>query len=213
MRQQVAFAAACAAVLLTAVAPAQGRQKSAADQDAAALRAYRMTPATLQKVSAAVHTFAQAMQNDPTYKSAMAASQELEALQDKDERTEAENHRVAVLEKQVEDAEKEFQALSGSSDADEGSATLADMARNIARVPHMADALKSAGLSPRELATFEMAMLQAGFAAGFKKAGMLKELPPGVSPENVQFVLDHEAEIKQIQQEMSGGMGGKPDGR
>jgi hypothetical protein len=38
--------------------------------------------------------------------------------------------------------------------------------------------------------------------AGFKKAGTLKDVPPGVSPENVQFVLDHEAEIQQVQKEM-----------
>jgi len=33
-----------------------------------------------------------------------------------------------------------------------------------------------------------------------KKSGALKTLPPGVNAENVQFVLDHEAEIQRLQQ-------------
>ena len=203
------IAVVCGAAL-TVGSGVQAHQSAAAqNQDAAELRAYHMTEATLHKISAAAHTFAQAMQNDPRYKSAMAAGRELQALQDKENRTEAEDRRVDALEKQIDDAEKEFEALAPPDDSD-NSQTIADAARKIASMPHMADALKSAGLSAHEFATFETAMMQAGFAAGFKKAGMLKELPPGVSPENVQFVLDHEAELQQIQKDLSGGSGSGP---
>jgi hypothetical protein len=39
---------------------------------------------------------------------------------------------------------------------------------------------------------------------------MLKALPPGVSSENVQFVLDHETELQRIQEDMAGGAGHNP---
>jgi hypothetical protein len=209
MKPSLIVAAACAALLTTMVPAAQARQKPATDRDEADLRAYRLAAATLHKVSAAAHVFAQAMQNDPKYRDAMAAGRELQALQDKENRTEAEDRRVDALEEQVEAAEKQFQALSASNDSDD-SPTLDDMAHKIASIPHMSEALKSAGLTPREFATFETAVSQAGFAAGFKKAGTLKELPPGVSPENVQFVLDHETELQRIQEDMAGGAGHTP---
>ena len=39
----------------------------------------------------------------------------------------------------------------------------------------------------------------ASFAAGFKKEGMLTAMPEGVSPENVKFVEEHEAELTALQ--------------
>jgi hypothetical protein len=47
-----------------------------------------------------------------------------------------------------------------------------------------------------------LSMMQAGMVAGFKKAGMLKEIPKDVSPENVKFMEEHEAQLKALQQEM-----------
>ena len=205
------IAALCGAAL-TAGSSVRAQQQPAATQDDAVLRAYRLTPATLQKVGAAAHAFAQAMQNDPKYKSAMAAGRELQALQDKENRTEAEDRRIDALEKQVDEAEKAFEALAPSNDSDDAQ-TIADAARKIANMPHMSDALAGAGLTPRDFATFEMAMMQAGFAAGFKKAGLLKQMPPGVPPENVQFMLDHERELQQIQKDLSGGSGNGPGSR
>jgi hypothetical protein len=37
-----------------------------------------------------------------------------------------------------------------------------------------------------------------------KKAGQLKQAPPGVSMENVQFVIDHETEIAELGAQMAG---------
>jgi hypothetical protein len=99
-----------------------------------------------------------------------------------------------ALERQVE----EMSAENDPGDAQ----TLADMVQKIAAMPHMAEALASAGLSPREYAKFNLTLLQAGFFAGMKKAGQLRQLPPGVSMENVQFVIDHEREIAALNPEM-----------
>jgi hypothetical protein len=78
------------------------------------------------------------------------------------------------------------------------------MERSIASVPHMSDALAKAGLPPREYAKFSLAMLQAGMVAAMKKSGTIKTIPPesGVSPENVQFMIDHEKEIADLTRQM-----------
>jgi len=208
MREPFRIAAVCAA-MLTMTVPAVAGQK-APDRDAAELSAYRLSSATLNKVTAAIHAFVQAMQNDPKFKSVIAAQRELDALEDKDPRTPAEDRRMEVLQKQVDDAEKQMEALGGSDD--KAAETIADMAQTLGKIPHISEALGSAGLTMHEFALFEMSMLQAGFAAGLKKAGLLKQMPPGVPPENVQFVIDHEAEIQRIQTEMSS-IGGKSPGR
>ena len=74
------------------------------------------------------------------------------------------------------------------------------MEAGIKKLPPLANALQKNGISPHEYATFTMALLQAEMAAGLKKSGQLKSLPPGVNADNVQFVLDHDAEIQRIQQ-------------
>jgi hypothetical protein len=73
----------------------------------------------------------------------------------------------------------------------------------------MANGLKAAGMAPREYATFMMAMLQASMVAGFKKSGMLKEIPKDVSAENVKFIEEHQKELEALQKEFQGlGSGG-----
>ena len=201
MKQSVKIAAVCAALLTMIVPAAQSSLLQKADADTVELAKYKLSAATLKKVGAAAHAFAQALQNDPKFKGAIAAGRELEALENKDPRTPAEDRRIEELQKQVDEAEKQMQALVGSDDND-NSATISDMARKLAAIPHMSEAFKSAGLTAHEFALFETSLMQASIVAGFKKAGTLKEVPPGVSPENVQFVLDHEAEIQQVQKEM-----------
>jgi hypothetical protein len=207
MRQSVEIAAICAA-LLTMIVPAVQASplQKKTDPDTVELSNYKLSAATLKKVTSAAHAFAQAMQNDPKFKGAIAAGRELEALENKDPRTPAEDRRIEELQKQVDEAEKQMQALTGSDDKDD-SATLTDMARKLSAIPHMDEAFKSAGLTAHEFALFEASLLQAAMVAGFKKAGTLQQIPPGVPPENVQFVLDHEAEIQQVQKEMSGFVG------
>jgi hypothetical protein len=201
MRQSLKIAAVCAALLTMIVPAAQPSLLQKADADTVELAKYKLSAATLKKVGVAAHAFVQALQNDPKFKGAIAAGRELEALENKDPRTPAEDRRIEELQKQVDEAEKQMQALVGSDDKDD-SATVSDMARKLAAIPHMSEAFKSAGLTAHEFALFETSLMQASLVAGFKKAGTLKDVPPGVSPENVQFVLDHEAEIQQVQKEM-----------
>ncbi|HWK09399.1 MAG TPA: hypothetical protein VNR64_05075, partial [Vicinamibacterales bacterium] len=82
--------------------------------------------------------------------------------------------------------------------------TIDEMAAKIKTFPPLANALSKEGVAPREYAVFTLAVLQAGMAAGMQKAGMLKQLPPGVNSENVKFILDHEAEFKKLQESFGG---------
>jgi hypothetical protein len=175
-----------AAVLVAAHARAQSRPQS--DPDMAELAAYRLNVATLQKVIVATRTFEQALENDPKYAPYIAAQKELKAFEEKDNPTPADQQRIVALERQLE---RMPDALSGGGDA----SSLAEMERKIGAMPHMDDAFAKAGISAREYAKFNLTILQAGFLAGMKKAGQLRQLPPGVSMENVQFVVDHEKEI------------------
>ena len=184
-------------LLLAANAAAQSWRTAQSDPDVAELAAYRLTTATLQKMIVATHALSQALQSDPKYKTFMAAQKELQALQAKDEPTPADAQRMEALEEQLEQMSD---AIDGGGDAQ----TLADMERKIAAMPHMAEALAKASLSPREYAKFNLTLIQAGFVAGMKKAGQLRQVPPGVSMENVQFVIDHEKELAELGAQMSG---------
>ena len=50
-----------------------------------------------------------------------------------------------------------------------------------------------------------LASLMAGVVAGFQKSGALEELPKElkeVNPDNVKFILEHEAELTAMRKEM-----------
>jgi hypothetical protein len=66
----------------------------------------------------------------------------------------------------------------------------------------MANALKQVGMPTREYATFMIAIVQATIAAGFKKSGMLKEMPKDVNVEKVKCIEEHEAELKAMRDEL-----------
>ncbi len=180
-----------------AAAAAQARRVPPPNDPAMAeIAAYRLSTATLEKVAAAMQALRTALAADPKYKAFTAAQNELAALRQKDDPTPADIRRMDTLERQME----EMSAENDPGDAQ----TLADMVQKIAAMPHMAEALSAAGLTPREYAKFNLTLLQAGFFAGMKKAGQLRQLPPGVSMENVQFVIDHEREIAALDPQMQG---------
>src|SRR6266851_4301678 len=197
MTRRSTYALAIAVTLLLATnTAAQSRRAPQSDPDLAELAAYRLNTATLQKVIVATRAFGQALQTDPKYRSFMAAQKELKALRAKDEPTPADEERMDALERQLEQMSD---AIDGGGDAQ----TLADMERKIAAMPHMPDALAKAALSPREYAKFNLTLIQAGFVAGMKRAGQLRQVPPGVSMENVQFVIDHEKELSELGAQMN----------
>ena len=196
LQRLVLFVLVGVTVVASARPGAQARRAAANDPDLAELAGYRLTTGTLQKVTLAMQTFEQSLANDPNYKSFTSAQKELEALESKENRTEADDRRIEALERQLE---------SVSHAMDGGDArTLGEMERAIAKMPYMPEALARAGLAPREYAKFSLTMLQAGMVAGMKKAGMMRDLPPGVSMENVQFMIDHEKEIAALTAMMQG---------
>lgn len=178
------------------VGQAYAAQKTA-DPDMKAIASYRLTMEALKKVAAVNRALVQQMMQDPKVVEARKIEAELEALSKKEEPTEADQ-------KRMEELEAKQSALEESMDNPLGgeSRTLADMEARIRKYPPMMQALNREGMTPREYATFWLAFIQAAFAHGFQKGGMLKELPPEVNAENVKFVAEHEAEIQAMQKEL-----------
>jgi hypothetical protein len=174
---------------------AQGARPS--DADLKEIATYKLTMETVEKVKVATRAMIGEIKKDPKYQQLLKLEAEIDALEKKDDRTEAEDAKLAALN---EEKEKLESASDGPLSLGQAN-SLSEMEANIRKSPPIANALQSAGLSPREYSTFMMAMIQASMVAGFKKAGMMKELPKEVNPENVKFVEEHEAELKAMQAE------------
>ena len=186
------------ALLLTSMVSglsAQGARPS--DADLKEIAAYKLTMETVEKVKVATRAMIAEIKKDPKYQRLLKLEAEIEALEKKDDRTEAEDANLAALN---EEKEKLESASDGPLSLGQAN-SLSEMEANIRKSPAIANALQSAGMSPREYSTFMMAMIQASMVAGFKKAGMMKELPKDVNPENVKFIEEHEAELKAMQAE------------
>ena len=182
-------------VSMISAVSAQGTPPS--DADLKEIAKYKLTMETVEKVKVATRAMIAEIKKDPKYQQLMKLEAEIDALEKKDPRTEAEDEKLAAL-----NDEKEKLEASADGPLSLGQAnSLSEMEANIRKSPPIANALQSAGMSPREYATFMMAMIQASMVAGFKKAGMMKELPKDVNPENVKFIEEHEAELKAMQAE------------
>lgn len=92
--------------------------------------------------------------------------------------------------------------LEADDDKSDDAQSLAAMEKKLVAMPHMADALKSAGLSAHEYATFEMCAFQASLATNLP-AGAAP--PAGIQPANVQFVRDHKKQIEEMNAALQGG--------
>lgn len=170
------------------------KKASDSDPDMKAIAAYHLSMEKMNTLDHAMRDMAVELKKDPRFQKHMKEEAELSALQDKEDPTPADQKRIAELQA----ASDKFDAES--ADAMGNGESLAAMEAGIKKLTPLANALQKNGMSPREYAVFTMALLQAGMAAGFKKSGQLKTLPPGVNAENVQFVLDHEADIQRLQQ-------------
>jgi hypothetical protein len=184
-------------VLALLVSPASVRgQAAAVDPDTREVAAYQLTVPTLQKVAGAHRQMAVALKNDPRFVRLVRLKAEKKQLETKNDPSEAEAARLEALQAEIEAAEAGLPSLL------EGVKTLGDIEANIRKEPLVANALKSAGLAPREYGTFMLALASAGLVHGMQKAGALKELPRDlkerVNLENVKFVAAHEAEINSL---------------
>lgn len=170
-----------------------------ADADAKELAAYRLTTANLIKVRNLTRQVAQQLSQDPKFRELAKLQAEMKALAEQDEVTDKEQARLDALEVKIEALEDEVpNPLSGDVKS------LSEMEAAIRKYPPLMQALKKEGMAPREYATFWLAFVQAAFTYGFQKSGMLKELPPGVNPENVKFIEDNQAELTAMQKEFEG---------
>jgi hypothetical protein len=184
----------CAFALVVSLAVPAFQAAKPADADLRELSTYTLTLDTLNKVDRAMRGMMVEMRKDPKFQEIQRLQAELEALKKKDETTEAEDRRVETLGQRIEELESEASPLR-MNDA----ATISEMAAGIQKEPRLAGALRREGLTPREFSKFMLAMLQAGFAAGMQKAGLLKTTPEGTNAANIKWVIEHEADLKKMQ--------------
>lgn len=178
---------------------ALGAQSAApTDADAKEVASYRLTMETYRKVAQVYREAAAEQRKDPQYQELARVEAELETLRKKDEPTEADGERIEQLSTKREELKEKFEKRSSLNDAK----TLDEMAAELNKEPRLAAALTRADLSAREFSKFMFAMIGAGFAASMQKAGLIKELPKEVNAENVKFILEHEAELQKLQEEM-----------
>jgi hypothetical protein len=189
---------AIAASLVSPGAP-QVRTRSSADPDLNEIASYTLTMDVVNKVDRVNRSMLATLKTDPRFAEAAKLETELEALRKKDETTEAEDKRKEQIEARLEALTTRQEKLFNLNDAK----TLADMTARIQAFTPMVSALQKEGLSARDYAKFMLTLIQTGFAAGLQKAGMLKETPEGVNPANIKFVLEHEEDLKKLQQGMS----------
>lgn len=189
---------AVVSALAFAACPALARAQSASDDKE--LASYRLTTAGLDKVARVYRDMAAELQKDPRYQELAKVEAQIKALEAKDSLTDAEQKELDDLN---ERSEKLSDDQSGAGDLGDAK-TIDEMAARIKTFAPLSSALSKEGMSPHEYAVFSLALMQAGMAAGMQKAGMLKALPPGVNAGNVQFVLDHEADIQKLQQSAGG---------
>jgi len=94
----------------------------------------------------------------------------------------------AVLRKQMEEEQK-------GKTLDQGAAALGSH-------PSISATLHGAGLSPREYLVMTGAVIGSTMAVGMKKQGMIKEIPPSISPENAAFVEQNYEKVTALMQKM-----------
>src|SRR5688572_4386177 len=185
----------CALAISLLAAPPQAA-KARADADLKELSTYTLSMETLHKVDRAMRSFAAEMKKDPKVQEVAKLEADIKALEKKFEDTEP----TDADQKRLEDMQEKLEALKDDGPLKMNDAqTISDMAAQIQKFPPMAAALQREGLTPRDYAKFTLAMLQAGLAAGFQKAGLLKELPEGTNPANVKWILANEAELAKMQ--------------
>ena len=190
-----------ATLIISLTSAAAAQSLSAADTKE--LASYRLTMETTKKIYALFRAFSQEIASDPKVQALQKTKAEIAALSKKDELTDAESERLEKLEMQAEQQQEAIEAQTGANISN--AQNLSQMEAAIKANPRFMAAMSKVGLTPREYAKWTLASLMAGMVAGFQKSGVLKELPKDlkeVNPENVKFILDHEAELNAMRAEM-----------
>lgn len=184
-------------VLTLPLATAVAAQTLTADEKE--LSTYRLTMPTLKKVMAALEGFMEEMSKDPKFQEQQKLKAQIEALQQKDELTEAQQAELDKLQERAEKLEEEIDRMQESSGMTNPK-TIAEMEASIKKFPPMMRALSAQGVTPKEYSLTMMALLQASLAEGLSQGKAdLKNLPPGVNPENVKFVRENKDALAAMQ--------------
>ena len=170
-------------------------QGGATDADTREVVAYRLTMPKLKQMNDFLADLSRQQDADPARQQLLKKKQEVEALSAKDQLTQAEQMRLAQLEREISDAEEEEEDAQPDMDQ-----SLSAMAERMSADPRIAGALKRAGLAPREAATMQLAFIQAAFTVGLLEAGTIREVPKEVNAANVKFLQDHKAEIAALKE-------------
>jgi hypothetical protein len=159
-----------AALLVTAAAHGQDWTP----EENKELNAFQLTMARVKQADRAITSAYEALMADPAHQA------EIE-------------RRKAIESGELEVSEAEMDAMTREQQEEEAEGdTLAAAVRRIEKEPKLTAALRSVGMSPREFVLTEVALIQAAFAYGAKKQGLLKEYPKEVSPQHIAFVSENE---------------------
>jgi hypothetical protein len=165
------------------------------------LAAYTLTMPTVRKVAAAMAAMNELEAQDPKVRERAKVREEIKALENKDELTEADEQKLEKLREREEALDDEIDRSSGPGDA----STITEMEQRIKSYPGAAAILAREGIAPREFAKATLALFQAAMVKGFSqgKADMAR-LPPGINPANITFVEANEKELAELQKQMQG---------
>lgn len=176
--------------------------QAALDPDDKELRSYTLTTASMKQFVAATRAMMAAAKADPRYAEVMKLEAEIDKLEAKEEPSDADYERLEKLNAQLEALQEKLPQVNM---ADANLKSLTDIENAIKSEPLMANALKSAGMPPRDYAKFTLAFFQAAMIHGMQKSGLVKEVPKDlqatVNMANVKFIQDHEAEINALMAE------------
>jgi hypothetical protein len=183
-------------VLTLSSLPALAAQAAAQHPDAKEIENYRLTEPVWKQVMVATRALMAAIPSDPRFQRIAKLNAEKKAIESKESPTDAEMERAEKIEEEIDSIQNSVNIMSGNKSLDEIEA----MAK---KEPILANALKSAGLAPREYAKFMAVFIGSMMAHGFAKAMGAKELPKGVSAENIKFIEDHQKEFEVFMKEMA----------
>jgi hypothetical protein len=165
------------------------------------LAAYTLTMPTVRKVAAVMQRLNDLESKNPKVQELAKIRAEIEALEQKDELSEADEQRLEKLREREEALDEEIDRESGAGDA----ASIDDLVKRVESQPDARAALAQEGLTAREFAKTFLALLQAAMVKGFSQGKVdMAKLPAGINPENIRFVEENEKELAAIQAAMSG---------
>jgi hypothetical protein len=182
-------------VTSTLILPAGAQTLSADEKE---LANYTLTMPTVRKVANAMSALNELESRDPKVRELEKIKKEIDALENKDELTDAEAEKIDQLRQRAEVLDEEIDRERPST-----ASTLADMEAQIKKHPEAVAILAKEGLTVRDFTRTTMALFQAAMVVGFSQGKVdMTKLPPGINPANVTFFQENQKELEEIQRRM-----------